>query len=365
MAPRLDRTKYVAKSQAQQLYCLTARELDGLPAEERPNPRNRKGPSMKLLAKASCGGGRASLLATCRLLADCAGCQLGLGPVPAGAVHLCTSTCTSQPRCTANEPARCCLQEDLERAALAKFGSLAALEAERERRRERREQRSIVSYFQQQQTPQEQASGGQQQQAAVGQQPGAEQHAAEQHAAEQQPQQDGQPGQQQQDLHAGGQPAGSSQQQQAQHQHQPPQQQRAPPLNPGSGPLTWLSSLPPLIAERVCMVPRQQGTAAAPAPAALAVAAAPAAGSATQQSQPSGEQAYVLYWMKTAVRGHENPALDAAAAAARQMGLPLLVASFLLASHPYASARRYKFVLEGLRDAQAELRRQVGCAGAG
>ena len=47
------------------------------------------------------------------------------------------------------------------------------------------------------------------------------------------------------------------------------------------------------------------------------------------------------------------------------MGLPLLVASFLLASHPYASARRYKFVLEGLRDAQAELRRQVGCGGAG
>ena len=75
--------------------------------------------------------------------------------------------------------------------------------------------------------------------------------------------------------------------------------------------------------------------------------------------QAEQQHQYVLYWMQTAVRGHENPALDAAAAAAAHLGVPLVVASFVLASHPYASARRCKFWLEGLRDAQAELRRQV------
>ena len=51
MAPRLDRSKWVAKSQAKAVYCLTDRELEGLACEERPNPRNRKGPPMKLLPK--------------------------------------------------------------------------------------------------------------------------------------------------------------------------------------------------------------------------------------------------------------------------------------------------------------------------
>ncbi|GLC46057.1 hypothetical protein PLESTM_001820400 [Pleodorina starrii] len=66
---------------------------------------------------------------------------------------------------------------------------------------------------------------------------------------------------------------------------------------------------------------------------------------------------YVLYWMKTAVRGHENPALDAARAAAERLHLPLRVAAFVLPScQPYVNHRRVKFLLEGLRDAQRELR---------
>ncbi|MEW5306743.1 MAG: hypothetical protein WDW36_009186 [Sanguina aurantia] len=69
----------------------------------------------------------------------------------------------------------------------------------------------------------------------------------------------------------------------------------------------------------------------------------------------------VLYWMKTAVRGHENPALDVAKAAAAALGLPLVVAAFLLRSHTHANDRRYKFLLEGLRDAQRELQQQGLC----
>lgn len=63
--------------------------------------------------------------------------------------------------------------------------------------------------------------------------------------------------------------------------------------------------------------------------------------------------------MQTAIRVEENPALDAARAAAAARGLPLVVAAFLLTAHPYPTARRWQFWLEGLRDAQRELRKQV------
>ena len=67
----------------------------------------------------------------------------------------------------------------------------------------------------------------------------------------------------------------------------------------------------------------------------------------------------VLYWMRTAVRGHENPALDAAKQQARSAGVPLVVVAFVLSSHTHPTARRFKFWLEGLADAQAELQAQV------
>lgn len=117
--------------------------------------------------------------------------------------------------------------------------------------------------------------------------------------------------------------------------------QAAPAARQSPHGLPWLQSLPPPLLERVCVVPRQAQRA-----------------QQAQQAQQAGGS-YVLYWMKTAVRGHENPALDVAAAAAAALGLPLLAASFLLASHPFASARRWRFLLEGLRDAQAELRGQA------
>lgn len=71
---------------------------------------------------------------------------------------------------------------------------------------------------------------------------------------------------------------------------------------------------------------------------------------------------HILYWMRTALRGHENPALDVAKHEAKQQGLPLLVAAFVLTSHPYPTARRFKFWLEGLRDTQRELRAQAGAS---
>ncbi|WP_216819140.1 NAD(P)-binding protein [Thiohalocapsa sp. ML1] len=68
---------------------------------------------------------------------------------------------------------------------------------------------------------------------------------------------------------------------------------------------------------------------------------------------PRGE--LVLYWMHHAVRGHENPALDAARHAALALGLPLLVYQGLAGRHRFNADRHHAFILEGARDAHAEL----------
>jgi hypothetical protein len=218
------------------------------------------------------------------------------------------------------------LQGHLERAALAKWGSMAALEAERDKRQERREQRSITTYFQQQQP----LGGGQQQQQLQGQGQRQEQQPQDQQQSQAEPAAAGE----QQALSSAAAAAAAG-----------PATALPSATAAAARQLPWLHGLPPLIAERVCLVPRPQQPAARASPPVQAV------------QQQSGQ--YVLCWMQTALRGHENPALDAAAAASRHLGLPLVVASFLLASHPYASVRRYMFALEGLRDAQAELRQQV------
>ena len=80
----------------------------------------------------------------------------------------------------------------------------------------------------------------------------------------------------------------------------------------------------------------------------------------TSQAETDGASPeYVLYWMSTAIRGHENPALDIARATANKLGLPLVVAAFLLYSHTFPTLRRFKYILEGLQDTQQELRAQV------
>ncbi|KAG2425702.1 hypothetical protein HXX76_013544 [Chlamydomonas incerta] len=109
------------------------------------------------------------------------------------------------------------------------------------------------------------------------------------------------------------------------------------------------------------------GGGAAPALAQQAATAqvdplATEAGAGTASVQAARGE-YVMYWMKTAIRGHENPALDAALAAATALRLPVLVAAFVLPGpgcQAHGNLRRIKFQLEGLRDAQRELQQRLG-----
>jgi photolyase PhrII len=71
--------------------------------------------------------------------------------------------------------------------------------------------------------------------------------------------------------------------------------------------------------------------------------------------QPANTRAeFVLYWMRSAVRAHENPALDVALEAGHRLGLPVFVYHALSERYPYASDRHHTFILEGARDVEAE-----------
>ncbi len=67
---------------------------------------------------------------------------------------------------------------------------------------------------------------------------------------------------------------------------------------------------------------------------------------------------YVLYWMRVAVRDHENPALDAAVAAANALDATVLVYHAVSERYPYASDRHHTFILEGARDVARGLRQR-------
>lgn len=67
---------------------------------------------------------------------------------------------------------------------------------------------------------------------------------------------------------------------------------------------------------------------------------------------------FVLYWMRTAVRGHENPALDVAKIWAAALDLPLVIYHGLDERYEYASDRHHRFILEGARDVQREFTEQ-------
>lgn len=64
---------------------------------------------------------------------------------------------------------------------------------------------------------------------------------------------------------------------------------------------------------------------------------------------------FVLYWMRTAVRGHDNPALDVALSLANARRLPVLVYHAVSERYPYASDRHHTFILQGARDVAREL----------
>lgn len=82
------------------------------------------------------------------------------------------------------------------------------------------------------------------------------------------------------------------------------------------------------------------------------VRSAPASLAAERQSLRP--HAPIIYWMRTAARLHENPALDVAVHLARALESPLLVYHALSQRYPYASDRHHTFILEGARDVARE-----------
>lgn len=117
---------------------------------------------------------------------------------------------------------------------------------------------------------------------------------------------------------------------------------RTPPPPPFEAAFPLASHLPFHLAERIVPLPGKTSRAG-PASHATPLGAAP-------PFNPDGR--FVLYWMRTAVRDHENPALDVARVAARALGLPLGVVHALSERYPYASDRHHTFILEGARDVQ-------------
>ncbi len=67
---------------------------------------------------------------------------------------------------------------------------------------------------------------------------------------------------------------------------------------------------------------------------------------------------YVLYWMQASVRAEWNPALEHAICEANRLEKPLLVCFGLTDDYPDASARHYRFLVEGLAAAASGLERR-------
>ena len=70
---------------------------------------------------------------------------------------------------------------------------------------------------------------------------------------------------------------------------------------------------------------------------------------------PVSDGAFVLYWARTALRAHENPALDVALALAAVLDRPVLVYQGLTERYPHAADRHHVFILEGARDFHRDL----------
>lgn len=64
---------------------------------------------------------------------------------------------------------------------------------------------------------------------------------------------------------------------------------------------------------------------------------------------------YTLYWMQAALRCRFNPALEKAAAHARQSNTPLAVLFFLQRQYPRSGPRSFAFLKEGLEEAANDL----------
>ena len=65
---------------------------------------------------------------------------------------------------------------------------------------------------------------------------------------------------------------------------------------------------------------------------------------------------YIIYWMQSAQRVKENPALNYAVSKANDLEVPLIVFFNLSDQFPDANLRHYYFMLEGLKDVKSELK---------
>ena len=77
---------------------------------------------------------------------------------------------------------------------------------------------------------------------------------------------------------------------------------------------------------------------------------------------PDPERKCVVYWMQRAQRGVDNPALNMTIALGNAVGQPVLAVFSLTADYPGAQRRHYRFLVEGLVDAERDLmgRRAAG-----
>ena len=73
-----------------------------------------------------------------------------------------------------------------------------------------------------------------------------------------------------------------------------------------------------------------------------------------QLEQSKSAPRFVLYWMCTAVRSDENPALDVARLLASQRRVPLLIYHSISEDYEFASDRHHMFMLQGARDVQRQ-----------
>ena len=72
---------------------------------------------------------------------------------------------------------------------------------------------------------------------------------------------------------------------------------------------------------------------------------------------------FLLYWMRTALRADENPALETALRLSRELDLPVFVYQGLTERYPFASDRHHFFILQGARDVAEQLaQRGIGYA---
>lgn len=77
---------------------------------------------------------------------------------------------------------------------------------------------------------------------------------------------------------------------------------------------------------------------------------------------PSRDGAYVLCWLQQALRGVDNPVIDAAIRLGNALDRPVLVYHGLREDYPYASDRLHRFILGASRDLKADCTaRAVAC----